>query len=159
MEYGAFSINIFLFPNLINIGTIASPHPYIILLSNWNNKAGAKHSLLIFTELGLNYHFFLMCMYVSEAIVQASMIMGTKQFPIEMRTKKKKTTSRNLIRPWLSQWPILHAKFYIVYLKCCLLSFNFHFNSQLIYSSAITWSYCSLFSAVQSRNNRKHSQT
>ncbi len=29
---------------------------------------------------------------------------------------EKKTTSTNLIRPWLLHWPILHAKFYIVYL-------------------------------------------
>ena len=32
--------------------------------------------------------------------------------------KEKKTTSTNLIRLWLLHWPILHAKFYIVYFIC-----------------------------------------
>ncbi len=34
-ECRAFSINMCLFPNLITIGTIAGPHPYMILLWGW----------------------------------------------------------------------------------------------------------------------------
>ena len=36
--------------------------------------------------------------------------------------KEKKTTSTNLMRPWLPHWPILHAKFYIVYLSSSITS-------------------------------------
>ncbi len=48
--------------------------------------------------------------------------------------KEKKTTSTNLIRPWLLHWPILHAKFYIVYFTYRnLKSLFFHFVNTLYY--------------------------
>ena len=57
------------------------------------HQASAKHGHLIFREF-ISYLFL-------------SFSTPTH--------KKKKTTSTNLIRPWLSHWPILHAKFYIIY--------------------------------------------
>ena len=40
--------------------------------------------------------------------------------------KEKKTTSSNLIRPWLPHWPILHAKVYSIYF--CLIPLPFKCN-------------------------------
>ncbi len=89
--------------------------------NSWLLPMGQTNSLGQCKARPFNFHqvclFLSLFLYFFVSLFQCpnTEYFSTPLAMLKTSKKKKKTISTNLIRPWLSHWPILHAKFYIVY--------------------------------------------